>query len=73
MRGATNGESAGVVVEIRGGTLVAVYTDVPNAQVVLVDWDDVEAGDTPGAVIHESLASAPPEIRRYYETSCPTS
>jgi len=70
MRGTENRESAGIVVEIRGGTLVAVYTDVPDARVVLVDWDDVEAGDTPGAIPHESLASAPPEIRRHWELSC---
>ena len=36
-----------IVIEMRGGVLVAVYAQDPAIEVLLVDWDDdVEAGST---------------------------
>jgi hypothetical protein len=36
-----------IIIEIRGGVLVAVYAQDPAIEVLLVDWDDdVEAGST---------------------------
>jgi hypothetical protein len=36
-----------IIIEIRGGVLVAVYARDPAIEVLLVDWDDdVEAGST---------------------------
>ena len=36
-----------IYVEVRGGVVDAVYTDQEGEQiqVVLVDWDNIEAGD----------------------------
>lgn len=39
-----------VVVEMRGGVLVAVYASDPAIEVLLVDWDDVEAGSSQASV-----------------------
>jgi hypothetical protein len=41
---------AKIIVEINGGTLVGVYTDVTGAEVQLVDWDNISVG---GAVLEE--------------------
>jgi hypothetical protein len=41
---------AKIIVEINGGTLVGVYTDVAGARVQLVDWDNIAVG---GAVLEE--------------------
>jgi len=34
-----------VLIEIRGGTLVGVYTNDSDTEIHVVDWDDVAAGD----------------------------
>jgi hypothetical protein len=39
-----------IIVEMRGGVLVAVYARDPAIEVLLVDWDDVEAGSTQASV-----------------------
>lgn len=36
-----------IVIEIRGGVLVEVYSDRPNLEITLVDWDNIESNDTP--------------------------
>jgi hypothetical protein len=33
-----------IVIEIRGGLVEEVYTDC-NAEIVIVDWDNIEQGD----------------------------
>lgn len=33
-----------VVVEIRGGTLVGLYTNDRDVEAYVVDWDDIEGG-----------------------------
>lgn len=36
-----------IYVEVRGGVVDAVYTDInAQAEVVMVDYDNIEAGDT---------------------------
>lgn len=39
-----------IVVELRGGTLVAVYASDPAIEVSVVDWDDVADGTVHGNV-----------------------
>jgi hypothetical protein len=31
-----------IVVEVRGGTVVGVYSEQVNVRVVLIDWDEIE-------------------------------
>lgn len=54
-----------VVVEIRGGTLDAVYASDPAIEVSVVDWDDVGAGSPHGSVPFpvRSLEQMPAETR----------
>ena len=33
-----------IVIDVRGGTVCGVYTDDPDAQVILVDWDEKQSG-----------------------------
>ena len=50
-----------VVIEVSGGVVQAVYGD-ELVRVVLVDWDDAEAGDEAAREFPlELLDSAPPE------------
>jgi hypothetical protein len=35
-----------VIVEVRGGNIVAVYGRSTKTQVTIVDWDNLETGDT---------------------------
>lgn len=39
-----------VVVEVRGGTVVKVYSERPETRVTVVDWDDLGAGDNRGVI-----------------------
>lgn len=41
-------DAALVVVEVRGGTVVATYANSENVRILLVDWDESEAGGEPG-------------------------
>ena len=60
-----------VVIEIRGGRLVATYSNDPGARFVVVDWDDLQElpptarrGNVwPG----EALATMPRDTREVYE------
>lgn len=57
-----------VVVEIRGGTAVAMYADDPTARVILVDWDEFNADGRRGIVYPlESLSDMPPDTRAIVE------
>ena len=58
-----------VVVEVRGGTVVEVYSKCPDTRVMVVDWDDLEAGDNRGLLGHQrciSLDRMPTETRRIF-------
>lgn len=53
-----------VVVEIRGGTVVAVYTRSDSLRVALVDWDEVTCGEPTGSTyLATSLHQIPFETR----------
>ena len=54
-----------VVIEIRGGTLVGLYTNDNNIDVRVVDWDDVAAGGTsPSRLIPDAVDDMPAETAR---------
>lgn len=54
-----------VVIEIRGGTLVGLYTNDSDIDVHVVDWDDVAAGDTsPSRLIPDAVDDMPAETAR---------
>ncbi len=40
--------SVEIVVESRGGSIVAVYSSDPNARIVVVDWDEFDDSGRPG-------------------------
>lgn len=56
-----------IVVEVRGGVVVEVYTDVAGARVVVVDWDNAEhpdqVGVAGGILAHARLEGMPNETR----------
>lgn len=37
-----------IVIVVRGGCVTEVYTDNPDANIVRIDYDNIEAGDPPG-------------------------
>ena len=39
-----------IVIEVLGGVVQAVYSDDPSQKAVLIDWDNVHAGDTVDAI-----------------------
>lgn len=53
------------IVEVRGGTVVGVYSDDADLRVILVDWDDI--GDRPtvasSGIIYDTtkMQALPPE------------
>jgi len=51
-----------VVIEIRGGVVVEVYSARTDMRVILVDWDDIaETGERKGAVYPHVPIKALPE------------
>ena len=52
-----------IVIEVSGGVVVGVYTDLPDARVVLVDWDNIGDGDRPGIYGQHHLREVPEETR----------
>lgn len=36
-----------IVVEVRGGLVVEIYSDLPDVRLTLVDWDNIHEGDAP--------------------------
>lgn len=38
---------AKIIIEVRGGIVQEVYTDC-NAEIILVDWDNIEGSDCDG-------------------------
>ena len=55
-----------IVVEARGGNVVAVYSNLSDASVVLVDWDNIQAGDTAGELPGVPLDVMPEDTRGEY-------
>jgi len=53
-----------IVVETRGGTVVGIYSDAPDAQIILVDWDEFHEDGRPGIVYPiDPLSRMPPDTR----------
>ncbi len=53
-----------VVVEVRGGMVVEIYSDRPDLRFVLVDWDNIHDGDHPFCWGDPTPLSAMPEDTR---------
>jgi hypothetical protein len=57
-----------IVIEVRGGCLVAVHADIPGLDVRLVDWDEVHGGEDTGfSFATESLRDLAPDTRAIIE------
>ncbi|MBP6965655.1 MAG: hypothetical protein KBC96_14765 [Armatimonadetes bacterium] len=50
-----------VFIEIRGGSLAAVYSDIADLRAVIIDWDNIDASPNPfegcGLFTHDPIAS----------------
>jgi hypothetical protein len=44
-----NGATVQAIVQVAGGVVQDIIADVPNLEVVLVDYDNIAQGDKPGA------------------------
>lgn len=57
-----------VVIDVSGGVVQAVFSNVDDVDLVLVDWDNIKAGD-PGAVDYGmcKLEEMPDETRELVE------
>ncbi|MGI6099800.1 MAG: hypothetical protein GX174_03685 [Lentisphaerae bacterium] len=49
-----------VVIEIRGGTLAGLYTNDADIDMHVVDWDNIDAGDTSSAHLTADLLNDMP-------------
>ena len=52
-----------VVVEVRGGAVVAVYSDSPRDSAVILDWDNIEDGDSVGTLPVDPIEAMPAPTR----------
>lgn len=58
-----------IVIEISGGVLVGVYSDGPDEDVILLDWDDYRADEenyTPASVGRSGLEDMPDDTRALF-------
>jgi hypothetical protein len=53
-----------IVIDINGGVLQAVFSDIPGLQILLVDWDNIRVGDTAGEVPYSGLSGMPEDTVR---------
>ena len=62
-----------IVIEIKRGMLIGLYTDIPDAQAVLVDWDDIERREDQAAIGEpltiESIASMADKTNLAYRSA----
>jgi hypothetical protein len=59
-----------IVVEVLGGCVTSVYTDVPHARVFLIDWDNLEESEKLSEVGGEVGCWPYPMSRMPAETLC---
>jgi len=62
-----------VIVEVRGGVVVEVYSKDHRTRVAVVDWDDVEEGGIPAGVALRQCGTyemMPEETQRATECLC---
>jgi len=63
-------KSPEVVVETRGGVVVAIYSRTSNAQIVLLDWDEFEEDGRPGVYYPiDPISKMPLDTRRLVEAA----
>lgn len=55
-----------IIVEVSGGTVVGVYTSLPDARVVLVDWDEVDCGEHAGEYPASAIEDMSERTQREY-------
>jgi hypothetical protein len=63
---------ANVIVEVRGGVVVEVYSEDPELRIAIFDWDDLAAGDIHGRVTERHCApyaQMPREMREHAQGS----
>lgn len=48
-----------VVIDVSGGVVQAVFSNVPGLDVVLVDWDNINEGDSACVVGHDDPGAMP--------------
>ena len=60
-----------LVIEVRGGVVVEVYSRTPKKHVTIIDWDNIEAVGSPKGVIYQCARykSMPGETRHATESS----
>lgn len=55
-----------IVINVLGGVVTGVFTDIPEAKVTVVDWDNYEPSvhnyDWVGEMPQDSLSCMPPEL-----------
>jgi hypothetical protein len=60
-----------IIIEVNRGFVEAVYTDLHDVRVTVIDWDSIGRDDGSGAVDfpvdHARLADLPPNTRTEYE------
>jgi len=64
---------ADIVVEIKRGMLIGLYSDTPEVRAVLVDWDDIERRDDQATIGEpltiESIASMSDKTNLAYRSA----
>ena len=58
-----------VIIEVRGGVLVEIYSNDPNMRIVVVNWDRIEEGEEAAAGFewqHCNLNSMPEDTNAEY-------
>lgn len=61
-----------LVIEVRGGVVVEVYSKTPERHVTIIDWDDIETKDTSRWVVARQCVPytvMPHETRHAVESS----
>lgn len=52
-----------IVIECRGGVIAAIYCDSANIEATLVDWDNIDAGDSPRALPVQIFENMPADTQ----------
>ncbi len=59
-----------IFIEVAGGVVISVYTNIPNARVLLADWDDIGESNPDsnnvGLLACSKLESIPLELRQAF-------
>jgi hypothetical protein len=58
-----------VVAVISGGNLVGVFASDPEIEVCVIDWDNINEGDTGSWIQPDPLEAMPGETREVFDTA----